>query len=138
MEQGRWRMAGPAQGTQSKAIYRWGARLLLALASDDVDSGSTIPPFKAEASPVEVVWNRLEPDPSSAQALRGFASGATAGKGVQDQVACFGQKLYEELGELNREAGWVGLDFFFRTAREVYYERFRLLLLFLGTVGNSK
>jgi hypothetical protein len=56
----------------------------------------------------EVVWNRLKPDPSSAQAFGGFAGGATAGKRVQDQVACFGQKLYEELGKLNREAGWVG------------------------------
>lgn len=44
MEQGRWKMAGPAQGTQSKAICRWGARLLLALATDDADSGSTSPP----------------------------------------------------------------------------------------------
>jgi hypothetical protein len=41
-------------------------------------------------------------------AFGGFADAATAGKRVQDQVACFGQKLYEELGKLNREAGWVG------------------------------
>ena len=54
-----------------------------------------------------------------AQAFGGFAGGATAGKRVQDQVACFGQELYEELGELNREAGRVGLDFLLRTAREV-------------------
>ena len=44
----------------------------------------------------------------TAQAFGGFARGATAGKRVQDQVACFGQELYEELEELNREAGWVG------------------------------
>ena len=53
----------------------------------------------------------------SVQAFGGFASGATAGKGVQDQVAFCGQELYEELGELDREAGGVGLDLLFRTAR---------------------
>jgi hypothetical protein len=41
-------------------------------------------------------------------AFGGFPGGATAGKGVQNQVACSGQELYEEFGELNREAGWVG------------------------------
>jgi hypothetical protein len=41
-------------------------------------------------------------------AFGGFARGATAGKRVQDQVTFFGQELYEELGELDRETGWVG------------------------------
>ena len=43
----------------------------------------------------------------------------TASKGVQDQVASPGQELYEELGELNREAGRVGLGFLLRTAGEI-------------------
>jgi hypothetical protein len=41
-------------------------------------------------------------------AFGGFGGGAAGGKEVQDQIACSGQKLYEELGELSREAGWVG------------------------------
>ncbi len=76
-------------------------------------------PFQSGSERRRGIWNRLEPEPSSAQAFGGFARGATAGKGVQDQVACSGQELYEELGELNGEAGRVGLDFFIRTAREV-------------------
>jgi len=44
-------------------------------------------------------------------AFGGFASGATTSEGIQDQVAFLGQKLYEELGELDRKrAGW-GLIF---------------------------
>ena len=44
-------MAGPVPGTQSKAICRWGARLLLALATNDDDSGSTLPLSKRKRAP---------------------------------------------------------------------------------------
>ena len=72
--------------------------------------------FKPEASTIEVFRDGLEANPSSAEALGGFAGGATAGEGVQNHVALAGQELDEELGELHREAGWVRLDLLLHAA----------------------
>ena len=51
---------------------------------------------------------QLHHDPATAHFVGDRTGCAGATKGVENQIAGFGQKLYEELGELNREAGWVG------------------------------
>ena len=51
LARGNRREEGRDAGIQSSAICRWGARLLLALAADDADSGSTSPLSKRKRAP---------------------------------------------------------------------------------------